>query len=52
VCVRASGSPDASGTIQATALAITPAAASGTCSTGFGGGGRRPAGNGTPAAGG
>jgi uncharacterized protein DUF5666 len=48
-CLRASGSRDASGTVQATALTITPAGPSGTCSTGFG---RGPAGNGAPAAGG
>jgi hypothetical protein len=51
-CVRATGSPDASGAVQATALTITPAGPSGTCSTGFGGSGRGPAGNGAPAAGG
>jgi Domain of unknown function (DUF5666) len=51
-CVRASGSPDASGTVQATALTITPAGPSGTCSAGFGGFGRGPASNGAPAAGG
>jgi hypothetical protein len=50
-CVRASGSPDASGTVQATALTITPAGPSGTCSTGFGGFGRGSAGSGAPAGG-
>jgi hypothetical protein len=48
-CVRAGGSPDASGAVQATALTITPAGPSGTCSTDFGGFGRGPA---APAAGG
>lgn len=36
-CLLATGPEDASGTIQATAIAITPAGPSGTCTTGFGG---------------
>jgi hypothetical protein len=39
-CLRAIGSKDAAGTVQATSLTITPAGPSGTCATGFGGGGR------------
>ncbi|TAN33914.1 hypothetical protein EPN29_04585 [bacterium] len=49
-CLRAAGSPDASGAIQATALTITPPRANGTCSTGSGAFGRQP-GDGAPAAG-
>jgi len=48
-CLRATGAPDASGTVQATSLTITPAGANGTCSTGSGFG--RRAGNGAPAGG-
>ena len=51
-CLRAAGPIDATGTVQATALTITPAGASGTCSTGSGGFGRRPSGSGAAAAGG
>ncbi len=36
-CLRATGRPDASGTIQATALTITPPGANGMCATGRGG---------------
>ena len=39
-CLRALGPKDASGTVAATSLTITPAGPSGTCTTGFGGGGR------------
>ena len=48
-CLRATGAPNASGTVEATSLTITPPGANGTCSTG--GFGRRP-GNGAPAGGG
>jgi hypothetical protein len=47
-CLQASGQPDASGAIQATSIAITPAGPSGTCTTGFGG---RGFGRGAPPAG-
>jgi Domain of unknown function (DUF5666) len=50
-CLRATGSRDSTGNVQASALTITPPGPSGTCTTGLGGPGRRP-GNGTPAAGG
>ena len=36
-CVRANGTRDAAGTVQATSIAITPAGPSGTCTTGLGG---------------
>jgi len=36
-CIRANGSRDSAGTVQATSIAITPAGPSGTCTTGFGG---------------
>jgi hypothetical protein len=36
-CVRANGTKDSSGTVEATSIAITPAGPSGTCTTGFGG---------------
>jgi len=49
-CLRATGPPDASGTVQATSLAITPPGANGTCTTGSGFG-RRP-GSGAPPTGG
>src|SRR5439155_703285 len=48
-CIFATRAPDASGTVQATSLTITPAGANGTCSTGSGFG--RRAGNGAPAGG-
>lgn len=35
-CVRANGSKDSAGDVQATAITITPAGPSGTCTTGFG----------------
>ncbi len=38
-CVRATGAPDSTGNVQATSITITPAGPSGTCVTGFGGGG-------------
>jgi hypothetical protein len=44
-CVRANGSPDSAGNVQATAITITPAGPSGTCTTGLGGS-RRPGGGG------
>lgn len=37
-CLRANGTIDAAGTVQATSIAITPAGPSGTCATGLGGG--------------
>jgi hypothetical protein len=48
-CVRANGSKDSAGDVQATAITITPAGPSGTCTTGFGGrtGGGFPGGGGT-----
>jgi hypothetical protein len=53
-CLRANGTTDASGGVQATMITITPAGPSGTCTTGLGGGGGRGpgAGGGQPAAGG
>ena len=36
-CIRANGTRDSAGTVQATSIAITPAGPSGTCTTGFGG---------------
>jgi Domain of unknown function (DUF5666) len=52
-CIRANGSRDTSGDVQATAITITPAGPSGTCNSGFGGGFRGPgAGGGAPGAGG
>ena len=41
-CVRANGSTDATGNVQATSITITPAGPSGTCTTGLGGGRRFP----------
>ena len=38
-CLRATGARDSAGNVQATAITITPAGPSGTCVTGFGGGG-------------
>lgn len=44
-CVLATGTKDAKGTVQATALTVSPPSASGGCATGLGGGGgRRPGG--------
>ena len=37
-CLRANGSRDAAGEVQATSIGITPAGPSGTCATGIGGG--------------
>jgi hypothetical protein len=53
-CLRATGSKDTAGNVQATSITITPAGASGTCTTTTGGfgGGRRPGGGGFPGAGG
>ena len=47
-CVRANGPKDPAGDVQATAITITPAGPSGTCTTGFGGrrGGGFPGGGG------
>ena len=45
-CVRANGSRDSAGNVQATSITITPAGPSGTCTTGLGGGGRGPGGGG------
>ena len=43
-CVRANGSKDSTGDVQATAITLTPAGPSGTCATALGG--RRGGGNG------
>jgi hypothetical protein len=45
-CIRANGSRDTTGDVQATSITITPAGPSGTCTAGLGGGGRGPAGGG------
>jgi Domain of unknown function (DUF5666) len=45
-CVRANGSRDSAGDVQATSITITPAGPSGTCTTGLGGG--RGPGSGPP----
>jgi Domain of unknown function (DUF5666) len=54
-CLRANGPMDSSGGVQATSIAITPPGPSGTCTTGFGGGGGGRGGfgrgGGTPGAG-
>ena len=56
-CLRANGTRDAAGNVQATSVTITPAGPSGTCTTGGGGrgfgGGNRPGGGtgGAPAGG-
>jgi Domain of unknown function (DUF5666) len=56
-CLRANGTKDAAGNVQATSVTITPAGPSGTCTTGGGGrgfgGGNRPGGGtgGAPAGG-
>ncbi|HEY2597037.1 MAG TPA: DUF5666 domain-containing protein [Candidatus Dormibacteraeota bacterium] len=48
-CLRANGTRDAAGNVQATSITITPAGPSGTCATGGGGrgfgGGNRPGGS-------
>jgi uncharacterized protein DUF5666 len=49
-CLRANGSKDSAGNVQATAITITPAGPSGTCTTGLGGG--RRGGGGAPPVGG
>jgi hypothetical protein len=46
-CLLANGSKDSAGTVQATAITITPAGPSGTCTTTLGGG-RRGTGGGAP----
>jgi uncharacterized protein DUF5666 len=52
-CLRANGSRDAAGDVLATAITISPAGPSGTCTTGLGGGrGGGRFGTGTPPAGG
>jgi hypothetical protein len=51
-CVRANGSRDSAGDVQATSITITPAGPSGSCSTGLGGGGRGPGAGGAPPGGG
>jgi len=55
-CVRANGTLDSTGTVQATSVTITPAGPSGTCTTGGGGrggfgGGNRPGGGRPPGGG-
>jgi hypothetical protein len=50
-CVRANGSPNSAGDIQATSITITPAGPSGTCTTGFGNGRRGPGAGGAPGGG-
>lgn len=49
-CLLANGPKDSSGAIQATAITITPPGPSGTCTTGFGGGGRPGRGGASPGA--
>jgi hypothetical protein len=49
-CLRANGSRDSAGDVQATSITITPAGPSGTCTTGFGGGRGPGAGGGRPGA--
>jgi hypothetical protein len=57
-CLRANGTKDAAGNVQATSVTITPAGPSGTCTTGGGGGrggfggGNRPGGGGIATPGG
>ena len=56
-CLRANGTKDAAGNVQATSVTITPAGPSGTCTSGGGGrggfgGGNRPGGGGGAPAGG
>jgi hypothetical protein len=50
-CIRANGTRDAAGNVQATSITITPAGPSGTCTTGFGGRGPGGGGGGFPGAG-
>jgi hypothetical protein len=47
-CLRAVGSRDSAGNVLATAITITPAGPSGTCTTGLGGGRRGGGGGGFP----
>lgn len=47
-CIRANGSRDSAGDVQAMSITISPAGPSGTCSTGIGGGGRGQFGGGAP----
>jgi hypothetical protein len=49
-CLRATGARDATGSVQATTITITPAGPSGTCVTGIGGGGFGGRGGGRPGA--
>jgi hypothetical protein len=51
-CIRANGSRNTAGDVQAMSITITPAGPSGTCTTGFGGGGRGPGAGGAPPGGG
>jgi hypothetical protein len=51
-CIRANGSRNAAGDVQAMSITITPAGPSGTCTTGLGGGGRVRGGGGAPPGGG
>jgi hypothetical protein len=50
-CIRANGSRDSGGNVQATSITITPAGPSGTCTTGLGGGRGPGAGGGFPGGG-
>jgi hypothetical protein len=50
-CLRANGTRDAAGNVQATSITITPAGPSGTCTTGLGGRGPAGGGGGFPGAG-
>jgi len=50
-CIRANGTRDAAGNVQATSITITPAGPSGTCTTGLGGRGPGGGGGGFPGAG-
>ena len=50
-CLRANGTRDAAGNVQATSITITPAGPSGTCTTGLGGRGPGGGGGGFPGAG-
>jgi hypothetical protein len=50
-CIRANGSRDSAGNVQATSITITPAGPSGTCTTGPGGVRRPGAGGGAPGGG-
>jgi Domain of unknown function (DUF5666) len=50
-CIRANGTRDAAGNVQAISITITPAGPSGTCTTGLGGRGPGGGGGGFPGAG-